>query len=214
MEVGCSKIFKVESFDGKENSSVAEIVTTTEIIDQKAQAILPFAEWFKQLKLSSASDYDRFITLVNDPVYKTYIDSQEILGKTTPVIFFAKKRESGAIIYLIKAGADLTIQDEFFGNTALMHAIANASNTIAIVIMKMGGCRPYLDVQCKYQNTALILAVGKGYKKVSREGEALAIPNLTIVKELIKHKANIHLVNRDGNSPLHLAAYRREMLKC
>ena len=105
---------------------------------------------------------------------------------------------------------DLSIQD-FWGNTPLIWAIANANNETAMdILQKGGGC--HLDIQSKTgRNSALHLAVGKGYKDRSRDGQLLKYTNLELVEALIFQKCDVNLQNVDGNTPLHVACFRRDV---
>lgn len=111
---------------------------------------------------------------------------------------------------LIECQIDLAFRD-YWGNTAIIWAIANARNQMAFEILQCGGPGVYLDVQDKgHYNTALHLAVGKGYKNKSAEGQTLTKTNLELVNELIAKGCKVDLPNKDGNTPLHLACLRRD----
>jgi len=106
-------------------------------------------------------------------------------------------------------GVNTAFQDGS-GNTALMWAIANAQNSMAMELQQ------YCDVdglnkQCTSGNTALHLAVGKGYTDISADGQLLDFTNFEITKKLIEHGANLNLQNEQGNTPLHLAYARRDI---
>lgn len=109
------------------------------------------------------------------------------------------------------ADIDPSLQDNW-GNTGLIWAIANACNTNALLILEnLGHQGPYLDIQCLiHQNTALHLAIAKGYKDRSAHGELLEISNLELVKTLLNLKANPNLQTKEGYTPLHLACIRRD----
>jgi len=98
-----------------------------------------------------------------------------------------------------------------YGNTALVWAIANGNNTVALEIMKY---RQDFNVDC-HGNTALHLAVAKGYKDRTRDGTRLTVSNLQLVKKLAADGANPNVLNKNGFSALHLACIRRdpEMVK-
>lgn len=98
---------------------------------------------------------------------------------------------------------------DFFGNTPLMWAIANANNGAALMIIKNADSGA-LNVQCKQQNTALHLAVGKGYTTHSRDGAQLPCSNLQLIDIMILKNVNVNLRNKEGNTPLHLACLRRD----
>lgn len=98
-----------------------------------------------------------------------------------------------------------------YGNTALVWAIANGNNTVALEIMKY---RQDFNVDC-HGNTALHLAVAKGYKDRTRDGTRLTVSNLQLVRKLAADGANPNVLNKNGFSALHLACVRRdpEMVK-
>jgi ankyrin repeat protein len=138
------------------------------------------------------------------------------LGDTI-LILTAKARETQTCIPLmIKLGCNPAIQDSI-GNTALIWAIANGNNEIAMTILLYerteGEARPisYLDIPGYKGNTGLHLAVAKGYKDQTADGRMLRCANLEIVKELIARGADVHRPNLDGNTPLHLACARRDL---
>lgn len=110
---------------------------------------------------------------------------------------------------LIEAGGDCALQDNW-GNTPLLWAIANANNTGALLILKTAKEKDYLDKQCNRQNTALHLAVAKGYKDKSKDGKKLEHSNLELIQLILDLKANPNLKNKSGHTPLHLAYIRRD----
>lgn len=114
----------------------------------------------------------------------------------------------------LRYNVDLTIQDAW-GNTALIWAIANANNETAMDIIQKGR-GAHLDLQSQEGNTALHLAVAKGYKKHSRDGQILKYSNLELIEALVAHHCNVNLLNKQENSPLHLACLRRDagMIQC
>ncbi len=137
--------------------------------------------------------------------------------------------EGTMLHYIAKIGKDSFVKDfhergfnfnhqDMWGNTPLLWAIANAKNTTALKILdydqnlNLKGCG----------NTALHLAIAKGYKKISRDGKKLHISNLQIVQKIIEKGAetikkggnvdlfNVDVFNRNGCTPLHIACIRRD----
>lgn len=122
-----------------------------------------------------------------------------------------KEMQNNSLSLIIQAGIDLGIKD-YWGNSALIWAIANACNGNAMQILKTLEDSSYLNEQCtKYGNTALHLAVGKGYKDQSLDGVKLPYSNLDLVQVMIDLKANVNLKNWGGNTPLHMACMRRDI---
>lgn len=116
---------------------------------------------------------------------------------------------------LHQKGADFNHQD-LTGNTPLIWAIANANNTTALKIIEIGRGQDFLNTQDGgRENTALILAVAKGYKDKSADGKALAVSNLQLVEALLEAGANPNLKDHHGTSALKVAAIRHdpEMIK-
>lgn len=133
------------------------------------------------------------------------------------ILFEAWSKNSFKYIHILKEnGLDFSIQDGSWrntclpGNTALISAIADANNLKAVEILKLTA--DGIDVQDNFfKNTALHLAVGKGYTTVSAHGEHLEYSNFEIVKMLVQKGANPNLINKFGNTPLHLAFLRRDL---
>lgn len=105
----------------------------------------------------------------------------------------------------------LGVREKFFGNTPLIWAIANANNTYAMeMIRRMEKADLDLQDTTIYNNTALHLAVGKGYGARSVHKQKLAFSNAQLVQEMIRWGADVNLCNRERNTPLHLACMRRD----
>lgn len=115
------------------------------------------------------------------------------------------------LVLLMEMDIDLAARD-FWGNTGLMWAIANAHNSVAMKIIKCSELEAsHFNVCCEiHTNTALHLAVGKGYQNRSASGQHLEFSNLELVEALIAKGADVNLPNKDGNTPLHLAYARRD----
>jgi len=123
----------------------------------------------------------------------------------------AKRGISEYIVPLVTLGADLSLQENLFGNTPLMWAIANAQHETAMALMQAGGKKaPHLGKQCRRGNSALHLATAKGYKDINWAGQPLSCSSLDLVNQLIANGAPLNLQNNDGNTPLHLACLRRD----
>lgn len=105
---------------------------------------------------------------------------------------------------------NLSVIDYVFNNTALVWAIANANNSAAMAIIEAGKRGHYLDIQCSSRNSAMHMAVGKGYKKWSKDNQYLEVSNLQLVQAMIANGADVNLINVNGNTPLHLACLHRD----
>jgi ankyrin repeat protein len=115
---------------------------------------------------------------------------------------------------LLKYDINPLPQDPFpFGNTALHYAIANANDEAAMELIDLAKKHDFLNIQCNCGNSALHIAVAKGYKNISMHNEELKHSYLDIINKLISHSCNVNLQNYERmgkNSPLHLACLRRE----
>ncbi len=118
----------------------------------------------------------------------------------------AKERSPlGFVKVLADCGIDFNIQDEW-GNTALLWAIANGNNEMAMEILKH-------DQDLNLQglgNSALHVTIAKGYKKKTAHKESLSISNLKLVQTLAAAGADPNQKNKMGLTPLHLACIRRD----
>lgn len=131
----------------------------------------------------------------------------------TVLHLLAKRKESTEMKKLtelaLTLGCKPELQDEM-DNTPLTWAIANANNGTAMTILNTAKQGEYLNAQSMYNNTALHLAVGKGYKKKSASGDTLSYSNLVLVQKLIDLGAKVDLQDKDGDTPLHVACIRRD----
>ena len=148
----------------------------------------------------------------------SFINNTEGFYKGTILIYLATIGKPIQFVKLFeKYNADFTIteNDPLFGNTALLWAIANANNEMAIELIKWCPREQrfnFISKQCKkFKNSPLHLAIAKGYTDTSAIGEKLKFSNYEITKELIKHKPLVNCQNIFGDTPLHLAAARRDI---
>ncbi len=83
---------------------------------------------------------------------------------------------------------------------------------MAMKILKAGNNvrpKPNLNILCT-GNSAIHLAIVKGYTDKSKDGKELKYSNFEIVKKLVECGADVNIQNRNGNTPLHLAYLRRD----
>lgn len=115
-----------------------------------------------------------------------------------------------AILYEHKA--NFSYQElNYYGNTALIWAIANAHNEMALELIKYGNPQNFDIQDYDRGNTALLLAVAKGYTTDSFEGQILKVSNLQVVNALLAAGANPNLKDKKGMSPLEMAVIRRDV---
>lgn len=119
---------------------------------------------------------------------------------------------------LVKNGIDFSIKDSSFDNTPLIWAIANGNNEMAKEILsKMPESqKKSLNIPSIRNNTALHLIIGKGYTTETTSRELLSVSNARLLALAISAGADVNVVNKQGNTPLHLAYARRDynMVKC
>lgn len=122
--------------------------------------------------------------------------------------------KSGKPIQFVKIlaqhGASFDELDDW-GNTPLLWSIANANNEMALEILNY---QQNINAQDSLfsQNTALHLAIAKGYQNMSQDGQRLKVSNLKLVKRMVELGADVNVQNGNGNTPLHLACLRRDIL--
>lgn len=181
---------------------------------------MDFDEWHKKIiTLCSQAEahytailLHEFTQLIHD--YPQFINRQGPGNlDETPLHAVAKSDSPVKLLHvLLDSGADVTVKDDW-GNTPLMWAVANAENHLAMVLAKhppRTSAAAYLNIQCNEQrNTALHLAIGKGYKEHSADGQRLACTNDQLVRLFVDLGADVRIPNRQGNTPLHLACIHR-----
>ncbi|ABK44143.1 Ankyrin repeat-like protein [Magnetococcus marinus MC-1] len=96
---------------------------------------------------------------------------------------------------LLAVGADATLADEF-GNTPLHNAAIN--NELACAEALLGSGKGDVDARAEHILTALNMAVIQGH--------------VEMVKLLLEKGADATLADEDGNTPLHVAAIKNELV--
>ncbi|PWU14239.1 MAG: hypothetical protein C5B45_04645 [Chlamydiae bacterium] len=169
--------------------------------------------WSREIsRAMRANDKSQFTILLEEGKKSHFINLKfrHFLNGTLFHHFSKMDRVEYYLILLISTGIDPSLQDNW-GNTGLIWAIANACNTNALLILQNLRPGPYLDIQCLlHQNTALHLAIAKGYKDRSKHGQQLEVSNLKLIETLLQLKANPNLQTKEGYTPLHLACVRRD----
>lgn len=147
--------------------------------------------------------------------YKPHINSLGVdLGGGSFLHILAKNFGPVELVpILAKHGVDFGTQEEIYGNTPLMWALADGRTAMALTLLKHGpqegrAARDYLNKKAGNDagggNTALHLAVGKGQ-------EEERAPNGQIARRIVELGANVNIQNKYGNTPLHLACLRRDL---
>lgn len=116
--------------------------------------------------------------------------------------------------WAIDAGADLNqLERSPWRNTPLVWAIANAQQgKTRYLIRKMKERNCGFDTRCEFGNTALHILVGKGYRSKSESGEPFDC--FPIVRDMLEAGAYVNVTDEERNTPLHLAALRRDYDLC
>ncbi len=141
-------------------------------------------KYFKQF--DNKKDINYIITNISDLLkakgnenYKFNINKLKvILDKLSDLDWLEIKK-------LILSGADINIQSDKYGNTALIRAVIEGHTDIVKLLITAGAD---VNIQDKYDNTALIWAVIKDHTD--------------IVKLLIAAGTNINAKNNNGNTAL------------
>lgn len=172
------------------------------------------------LSCLNAENLEQINCMIDFGIKKNWLNTifNNVIGGTIFHRFAKYEIASPYIRKLIENGGDPAIQDIIYGNTPLLWSIANAANGTAMEILNnTPESAPYLDLLSNepMKNTALHLAVGKGYDQVSRDNQQLKFTNLELVNKLLEKKANPNLTDSNGNTPLHLAYLHRnrDMIK-
>ncbi len=142
-------------------------------------------------------------------------------GLDTIVKFFAKYNEElcqDEVLKGILSRCDINtkgklIEKDFYENTAILWAIANANYVSALYLLKYcikKGIKIDLSVQDNLdKNTALLLILKKGNRLENKND---TITWFEIVKLLIEQsdEKTLKLKDNNGNTALHIACFRRE----
>ena len=137
---------------------------------------------------------------------------------------------AGAIRALVKAGADINLLDKDRYDGVTIASVADDLETLRVLLLSLGASAR--QVTSRYDGTALIAAAHLGHDCVVRQLIAAGVPldhvnNLhwtaviesivlgnsgprhqATLKALINARANLQLVDRQGNTPLQLANLR------
>jgi ankyrin repeat protein len=183
------------------------------VFTEKKQEIDPLA--FERFKMFFNISWKNGLGKKGERLFESLLDQLGDINSPkdsfgdNPLIFLAKLGSPIECVEILRRrGADFNYQEHYFGNTALLWAIANANNGMAREIILRGNQNLNLQ-DTDQRNTPLILAIGKGYTTHDADGNELALSNLELVKTLLKHGADPNVVNEEGFSPLEMAVIRR-----
>jgi ankyrin repeat protein len=158
-----------------------------------------------QQKRPAAEDFDSFknaLDKIGD------INHEVDDNFNTPLMLLAKIGWPSEFVQILAdRKADFNVKDQSFaiGNTPLLWAIANANNEMAFELIKH--MTHFEDMG--FGNTALILAIAKGYTDQDSDGKLLTVSNAQLVAALLKKGANPNQPSKAGMTPLRLAIIRR-----
>lgn len=155
----------------------------------------------------SDSEIEEFRSIISthDP------DSIEFaLFEKTPLLHSIAGKGMGIklVKVMAKMGADFNKKATLFENTPLLSAISNGCFSMALEIIHHSPKETDFNIQgC--ENTALHLAIGKGYKDKTSDGKNLDSTSLDLAKALVE-KTDLNIRSIDGYTALHIACIRRD----
>ncbi len=170
-------------------------------------------EWVKNVELVIRKAKRRytqevkneFEELLNQGMEVNTTDAERWIGGTMLHSIAKHGKPLEFVKILNKHKIDFNLQDNW-ENTALLWAIANGNNAMANEILDYDQ-----NLNLKgLGNTALHLAVAKGYKITTIDGQQLSISNFQLIEKMLKLGADPNLINNLGYTSLHLACIRRD----
>lgn len=163
--------------------------------------------------LFGQQDIDDFKALVDQlPDINAPLPKQPDCADADNPLMLIAKFECQPIEYLdvlVHRGANFNYQSPERRNTPLIWAIANANNTMALEIINKGKEQNF-DLRDRNGATALHLAITKGYRQKTADGDTLTVTNMQIINALLMKGANPNIVDNFGVSPLRIAVLRRD----
>ncbi len=108
-------------------------------------------------------------------------------------------------------------KNEYADNTPLMLAIANGNNEFAFDLLEKVNNKPLISfididhISLKFSNTALHLAVAKGYENMDSYSKSTIRPNSELVSKLIDCGSNPNILTNTGLSALDIAVMRGDI---
>lgn len=192
------------------NESIQNIpapISTVPQIDENQRG-LPWIQRYKNLNLGeNNAPFDKVKEFIDSSTDEELRQTVNTFGSTLLHIIAKIGAPIESVALLHQRGVDFNqLETGTFKNTPLIWAICNAKNEMAMELLKYD---QNIDIKGN-GNTALHLAIVKGYKNITADGDPLTVSNLTIVKRLIEKKANLEIKNNEGFTALHLACLRRD----
>ncbi|TMW58748.1 hypothetical protein Poli38472_006893 [Pythium oligandrum] len=171
-------------------SSIQALLTSTvicQISDTKRRGMMASA-----LRLAIEEDDPEIVTCLLDhgaPFNAALPDDEDEGHSVRPLTLATRFGAIEIVELLVTRGADVTACDESEGRTALHHAAWHNECELIRLLVRHGALVDAIDE--RHGETPLHVAIKRGHSKA--------------VATLLECRANVHLANRLGSQPTHLA---------